>query len=255
MVVLAKYRLHYQCHPDSLLDPDALVPALSAVPSWVFAMLRGPLLAANTRLSSHRMPADMRTWLLSVYSIYRPHMARCHAVHLPPGALLRSRAPACVVAQVYSSLPFEELVVAVHPTLSGYATEEECSHPELPLSWDALGTCGARLFVLDAFTCVYVYLADGSTPQAGAEVHVSFPPSKSSALWAHVADLKQRRLHTPRVVVCRAGSTEAEGFAAHICEDGGRPAADGAAHPEGSERFSFRQFLEFVGREAQQMNV
>ena len=113
VVLLAKWQRAYGAHPDCLLEPGSLPRPLVSVPRWVFALLRGPLLAANTRLSTHRMGADLRTWLLALYS----------------------------------SLPFGDLLTAVHPSLSAYRSAEVCAQRELDLSWAAMRESGCSLFV------------------------------------------------------------------------------------------------------------
>jgi hypothetical protein len=119
-----------------------------------------------------------------------------------------------------------------------------------------LRRAGALPQVLDALTVIYVYL--GADWAETCPEGMQFPPGKQSALWRGVMQLKQERLHTPRIVACRAGEPAAALFEAHICEDedegraqGGGGGGEGAA---GGVGFSFGQFLEFCAREVDQMN-
>ena len=62
---------------------------------------------------------------------------------------------------------------------------------------------GCRLFLLDAYLVLYVYLAAAPPAKAGADAdaagEIEFPPSKQSLLWRHVSKIKAAQLQTPRV--------------------------------------------------------
>ena len=100
LTLLGKYQLHYQAHPDSVLHPEHMCPALAPLPRWVYSLLRGPLLSSNTPLSSHRLSADLRTWM---YTLYR-------------------------------SLPVADLALVLYPSLSAYRDPHSRTVTDLPLS-------------------------------------------------------------------------------------------------------------------------
>jgi len=219
VVFLAKYQVHYQAHPDSLLNPDDMCPSLATAPRWVYALLRGPLLSSHTPLSTHRHSPDRRTWL---YTLYR-------------------------------SLPMEDLLTAVHPQLSAYRSHSACVDSDVALTWGAIYQAGCRLYVLDAYTHIYVYLtaADAIPSSEGSEHNaIEFPPPKTSVLWRDVLALKQRRLRTARVVCCQAGMADAAPFESYIEHDHEAvPAAVGCHGYASAGGFSFSSFLGFLHKE------
>ena len=107
---------------------------------------------------------------------------------------------------------------------------------------------GCRLFLLDAYLVLYVYLA--AVPPASADAdadatpEIEFPPSKQSVLWRHVSKIKAAQLQTPKVVVCRAGTPDGAAFEAHLIED--LPEAG-----DGSGGFTFEQFVDWNRQELQ----
>ena len=107
---------------------------------------------------------------------------------------------------------------------------------------------GCRLFLLDAYLVLYVYLAAAPPAQAGADAdaagEIEFPPSKQSLLWRHVSKIKAAQLQTPKVVVCRAGTADGAAFEAHLIED--LPEAGG-----GAGGFTFEQFVDWNQQELQ----
>ena len=162
VVLLSKYQHHYSAHPDSILYPEQMCPALATVPRYVYGLLRGPLLSSNTPLSAHRLSADLRTWM---YTLYR-------------------------------SLPVVDLCVAILPTLAAYRHPNQCVTRGLSLTWEAVQRTGCRLFLLDACTHIYVYayqpppLPDAvGADTLPAPLDFEFPPAKTSALWKDVIRL------------------------------------------------------------------
>ena len=109
---------------------------------------------------------------------------------------------------------------------------------------------GCRLFLLDAYLVLYVYLAAAPPAKADADAdadatpEIEFPPSKQSVLWRHVSKIKAAQLQTPKVVVCRAGTPDGAAFEAHLIED--LPEAGG-----GSGAFTFEQFVDWNRQELQ----
>ena len=109
---------------------------------------------------------------------------------------------------------------------------------------------GCRLFLLDAYLVLYVYLAAAPPAKADADADVDappeieFPPSKQSVLWRHVSKIKAAQLQTPKVVLCRAGTADGAAFEAHLIED--MPEAGG-----GSGGFTFEQFVDWNRQELQ----
>ena len=107
---------------------------------------------------------------------------------------------------------------------------------------------GCRLFLLDAYLVLYVYLARAPPAQAGADAdaagEIEFPPSKQSLLWRHVSKIKAAQLQTPKVVVCRAGTADGAAFEEHLIED--LPEAGG-----GAGGFTFEQFVDWNQQELQ----
>ncbi len=190
------------------------------MPRWVFALLRGPLLASNTPLSCHAMSDDQRTWLLTLYSC----------------------------------LSVDELLVGVQPELTAYRTADEVHTPSMPLSWRAMAASECPIFVLDAFTVIFVYLAADWRETSG---DTEFPPSKQSKLWLQVTRLKQGRMHTPRIVSCAGATAAAEDFDAYICEDEADETQRAKTSTSnnvwaGPDRpaFTFQKFMEYTAREA-----
>ncbi len=77
VVLLAKHALatrprHGKHVPSA--DPEALCASLRAVPRWVFALLRGPLLSSHTPLSPHRVSVDGARPLLTTAQVHGPHL-------------------------------------------------------------------------------------------------------------------------------------------------------------------------------------
>ena len=244
VVLLAKHVVATHASEADAAQPESLVAPLRPVPRWVFALLRGPLLSSNTPLSPdlRHVSVDGRVALLALYS------------SLPPACLL----------------------TAVHPRLYPYQSAEARPTAPLPLSWTALRASGCRLFLLDAYTTLFVYLAapplaapPGSTapptagpppPPTGAAPpppaaapdappppppdDVEFPPSKRSVLWRHVAKIKSAQLQTPKVVVCRHGTADGAAFEAHLIED-----LPGGAPRGGRGSYTFGQFVDWNQQE------
>ena len=211
IVFLAKYQSQYGAHPESLFHRDQMCPSIADVPRWVYGLLRGPLLSSHTPLSAHRLSADLRTW---VYTLYR-------------------------------SLPMPDLCVAIRPALSAYRTADHCEAKGLALTQEMIDRSSCSLFLLDAYTHLFVYATDpslrGAAPPSEA---LEWPPSKTSSLWQEVTRLKSGRLRTPRVVVCRQGSVEAGGFESYIDS---KATNEDEVHSD--NKFSFAAFLHFVHAE------
>ena len=77
VVLLAKHALatrprHGKHVPSA--DPEALCASLRAVPRWVFALLRGPLLSSHTPLSPHRVSVDGARPLVTMAQVHGPHL-------------------------------------------------------------------------------------------------------------------------------------------------------------------------------------
>ncbi|CAK9199337.1 unnamed protein product [Sphagnum troendelagicum] len=68
--------------------------------------------------------------------------------------------------------PFD-LIRAVHPVLSSYATPDKQAYPQHSLSQAALITSGSPIFFLDAFTCLIVYYSPTADPA------LPFPPPQN----------------------------------------------------------------------------
>ena len=230
VVLLAKHVVATHASEADAAQPESLLAPLQPVPRWVFALLRGPLLSSNTPLSPRHVSVDGRVALLALYS------------SLPPACLL----------------------TAVHPRLYPYQSAEERPTAPLPLSWAALRGSGCRLFLLDAYTTLYVYLAAppsttappaaGPPPTAGAAPappaapppdDVEFPPSKQSVLWRHVTKIKSAQLQTPKVVVCRYGTADGAAFEAHLIED----LPGGAQRGGKGSGYTFEQFVDWNQQE------
>ena len=222
LVLLAKHALatRPRASPPSA-DPDALCASLRAVPRWVFALLRGPLLSSHTPLSPHRVGVDGRIALLALYASLPPHC----------------------------------LLTAIYPRLYPYKSADERPASPLGLSWAEVRASGCRLFLLDAYLVLYVYLAAAppvnvdaaappgmKAPAAEIEFEIEFPPSKQSVLWRHISKIKAAQLQTPKVVVCRAGTADGAAFEAHLIEDLPEPGAGG---------FTFEQFVDWNQQELQ----
>ena len=123
-------------------------------------------------------------------------------------------------------------LTALSPALSAYADPADESPTELPLARSALDGSGCALFVLDALSAVYVYLA-------AADGAAELPPSKGSAVWRHIDRLVARRLRTPRVLVCHEGTPAAAQCERLLIEEGEQ------------ERLSFAHFWRFAVGEAE----
>ena len=236
---LERYVLRYEAHPDTILHPAQMCAAVSTVPRWVYGLLRGPLLASHTPLSAHRLSADVRTWLFALYR----------------------------------SLPVDDLCIAVRPSLDAYTDPQTCRQRQLPLTWEAIRRSGCALFLLDAYTHIYIFRRSaedgaptgggasgaagaGGRQEAAAEAEAGggaaaapgfdFPPSKASAIWRTAAGLAAARLRTARIVCCEASAAGGDGsFESYIGEADDPEEADASA-PRGQGRFSFRQFLGFL---------
>ena len=234
---------HYGGHPDNILHPDQMCESIALLPQWVYGLLRGPLLSSHTPLSAHRLSADGRT---ALYTLYR-------------------------------AIPPADLALTIAPNLDAYASADECAHRGLALSWEAIRRSGCSLFVLDAYTTIYIYLyqaaatpaTDADAAVAGAERSAAgssaamvaaapFPPSRSSLIWKDAAMLKQARLRSVRIVCCRHATPLGKNFESYIdvtMTADELVAEESAAGPEivvgdkaalGVERFSFGQFLCFL---------
>lgn len=231
---LAKYQHHYAAHPSSVLQPEQMCPSIAALPRWVYGLLRGPLLSSNTPLSAHKLTADLRTWM---YTLYR-------------------------------SLPVVDLCTAIHPLLSAWRSPEVCEHRSVPLTWAAVERTGCRLFLLDAYThvfvCALVPLTAASSPlpsgpgedrasSASLALGFDFPPLKTSALWKEVLKLKQQRLRTARIVVCQSGTGPGLAFETYIDGDASAQArAEFCSGWRHQPRFTFHAFLSFLHSELTQ---
>ena len=253
--LLAQYQLQYEAHPDCILYPGELCAPLRAVPQWVYGLLRGPLLASHTPLSAHRLSADGRT---AMYTLYR-------------------------------SLSTDDLVTVLQPVLTAYSSSESRAGEDLPLSWDAMRLSGCRLFLLDAYTHIFIYLAphgsppnnetgsdrhrdvsssshdtasgaDGDLPlphaQSGApaaahvDTGLEFPPKQSSQLWKDAVLLKQRRLRSPSIICCSAGTPDGDRFEGYMDRGETNSSASEAERHTMEGSFSFSEFLGFIHREA-----
>ena len=81
----------------------------------------------------------------------------------------------------------------------------------------------------------------------GTDMDMDFPPKQSSKLWQDVFLLKQRRLRSPQIICCSAGTADGARFEGYIdrSEVGGR---ESEPHVAGSS-YSFTEFLGFIHRE------
>ena len=211
VLFLAKYQQHYGSHPDSILHPEHMCPAVASIPRWVYGLLRGPLLSSHTPLSAHRLSTDLRTWM---YTLYR-------------------------------SLPAPDLCTAIRPSLSAWSSPQSCEHRSLPCTWDAVRRSGCHLFILDAYTHIYVYALAAGVEESTVAMPPSLPP-KSSVLWKQVLALKQQRLRTARILVCQSGTPAGAAFESYI--DSAHDAAD-VARAGQQGMFTFGTFLRFIHSE------
>jgi len=92
--------------------------------------------------------------------------------------------------------PFD-LLQAMHPVLSSYATPDKQAYPQHSLSQAALITSGSPIFFLDAFTCLIVYYSPTVDPA------LPFPPPQNCTLWRVINKLKQERNITPKLLIIR----------------------------------------------------
>jgi hypothetical protein len=213
--LLAKYQLNYEAHPDTVLYPEQMCPAVASIPRLVYGLLRGPLLSSHTPLSTHRLTSDGLTELRVLF--------RC--------------------------LPVAELSNAIHPTLLAFtATGDATDGRGLPLSWDALQGSRCCLFLMDACTHVYIYLSE----QGGSEV--VFPPNKSSAIVRAATALKQERFHVTSIVYCKAGTAASTAFERYLdgTEEEDIAASRSDICREQGDRFTYSQFLLFLHAQTKQ---
>jgi hypothetical protein len=157
-------------------------PALVHLPRYVYGLLRHNVMAADN------VHPDERIFLQVLFSSLQPHF----------------------------------LLNSVYPTLSSFSDPDTPADPVLCLARAAVDQCGARLFLMDAFTSIHVHALSGDVP----------PPQ--SALRTRVAELKLARHITPQVTVSRAGDSDGRHFVAGLIED--LPGAGG----------TFGEFLERV---------
>lgn len=206
VMLLSKYQVHYQAHPDSILHPEQMCPALASVPKFVYSLLVSPLLSSNTPLSSHQLSADART---SMYTLYR-------------------------------NLPTHGLAVAIRCKLAAYSDPQKLAQHDLPLTRHAMRSCSCPLFVLDAYTHIWIYL------DAEQEVGFSFPPSKSTAIWRDAISTKQQRLRGARITCCQSGTSAGDSFESYIEAAEAPPVGGDSSSKNGQGRFSFREFTHFI---------
>jgi len=170
---LAQFR-----QPDNSNRVDATFSMcfpLQALPLQVFALLRSPLLQSH----EEGVHLDHRIYLQCLFSALEPL----------------------------------DLLWAVHPVLSSYATPDKQAYPRHSLSRAALITSGSPIFFLDAFTCLIVYYSPTADPA------LPFPPPQNCTLRRVINKLKQERNITPKLLIIRGGYDNTEPFERYLIEE------------------------------------
>jgi Sec23/Sec24 trunk domain/Sec23/Sec24 helical domain len=183
---------------EQIPAPEALdplfdnAPALQFVPRFVFAMLKNGLLTTDV------VHPDVRIYLQCLYSGLEP----------------------------------QYLAKALYPTLTSYSDLNTLSKRSLFLSKTAVEETGDHVFLMDAFTSLYVFY----------DKHMSdlqLPPPHESKLRQTVSRIKSSTpLVTPRLVYCRADTPQERFFLVRLIEE-----TDNAG-------FSFADFIHAIAKES-----
>mmetsp|Transcript_1626 Transcript_1626/g.5753 ORF Transcript_1626/g.5753 Transcript_1626/m.5753 type:complete len:745 (+) Transcript_1626:50-2284(+) len=111
----------------------------------------------------------------------------------------------------YTGCDPEALRLLIYPRMAAYGAVNNLSHDNVHLSQTWQESAGNHLFLLDAFSNVYIYFDAQSTEQ--------FPPAKETLMWKHATAEVDNRFITPKVNFVRAGSDEEAAFKQLLIED------------------------------------
>jgi len=118
---------------------------------------------------------------------------------------------------LYGGLEPLHLQKALYPDLASYGAPNNLSSQGLPLSKASIIASGCKLFLVDAFTVLCVYLCTNDN----TEEPVPFPPPKNSLIRKTINTLKADRHVTPQIIMARPGTPEEAVFFAMLIEEGG----------------------------------
>jgi len=132
---------------------------------------------------------------------------------------------------LYSGLSPNFLAKAIYPDLSSYGSPNKLSRSGLSLSHASLTNSDSNLFLLDAFTTIFLYttvpeakpsdpsVGDVDTSPAPKEKFV-FPPRKGTVIRNTIDVLKHERHITAKYIVARKGSAEEQRLFDFLVEEG-----------------------------------
>lgn len=156
-----------------------------------------------------------------IFGLIRSTLFRQEAVAPDARAILRC---------LWEDLSPELLAAAAYPMLTSYSDFRSEGESNLALTTQSIKQCGDPIYMLDAFSDVIIYYAAPSSSRK----ELPFPPPESSAIMkARAARIRDRPV-TPKLVVCREGTTKDRWFKGFLIED---------AIP-GAEAQSFSAFME-----------
>mgnify|MGYP001066399640 CR=1 FL=1 len=191
------------------------IPNLKRLSRSVFALLNSPL------MRTENIDSDYVIYLQCLYRYLYRYPSHHH-----------NNINKSLTLPTHSGLEPQFLHRALYPELSSYGAPNNLSCQGLPLAKSSVLSSGCRLFLLDAFTSIYVYYLGG-----GPEGEIPFPPPKGSLIRKTIDLWKQERHITPKVVMTKAGGQEEYLFLKMLIEEG----VDGGQ--------SFQDFINVVTRE------
>ncbi|CAK9861969.1 unnamed protein product [Sphagnum jensenii] len=150
----------------------------SAQPEVILTVLTHKVIQASLEDGVKEACALLHDWLVILTAQYNEYNKLAQfgqpdnmddQMHFPWG-MTQSFAFLCGKSSALE--PFD-LLRAVHPVLSSYATPDKQAYPQHSLSQAALITSGSPIFFLDAFTCLIVYYSPTADPA------LPFPPPQN----------------------------------------------------------------------------
>ncbi|KAH8945942.1 hypothetical protein BDL97_12G067200 [Sphagnum fallax] len=144
----------------------------SAQPEVILTVLTHKVIQASLEDGVKEACALLHDWLVILTAQYNEYNKLAHP-------LLQSHEEGvhpdhCIYLQcLFSALEPFDLLQAMHPVLSSYATPDKQAYPQHSLSQAALITSGSPIFFLDAFTCLIVYYSPTVDPA------LPFPPPQN----------------------------------------------------------------------------
>ncbi|KAK9794932.1 hypothetical protein WJX73_000348 [Symbiochloris irregularis] len=129
-----------------------------------------------------------------------------------PSSVSRQSDVAAAMQALWCALPASEAACAAYSVLSSFSDPDTLAFPRHSLSSTAIETAGAPIFLLDAYTSIFILYT------LGAPSSMPFPPGPSSAVRKAAAAMRIGRRVMPSLLMLQEGQGD-QAFRARLIED------------------------------------